>query len=566
MQLVVLHYHLLPGGVTGVIVEGTRFLLRNMKEIERITLVCGRSENTEAVRALVLDSPGPESLADRFFIEVEPLVDYSDRTGPEDAGRIGRLLLSRYCGPDTILWVHNFQLAKNPALTRAVVDIALNHPDQRIILQIHDFPECARYDNLARLNREVTGTVYPSGPNVRYALINSRDRAVLVEAGIPEESVALLENPVEMVPEAHGKSALWRRNSAEVRRLLFDSFGDSCPAADRDAPILLYPVRTIRRKNVLEAGFIVTASRTPVNLFVTLPGVSAQERIYSDMVRDMFRGGMIPGLWGFGREMEALGLSFGDVVTASDVVLSSSVQEGFGYQFVNALVWGKPLVARYLNILESILPVFDGHPHMFYRSVTVPPGSPSIRALRPYLSHRYNERLDSLKTLLPPAAIESLHAEIEALLASDGIDFSYLPVQMQFTLLKDLRDPGYLADIRSLNSDLVDSVDRLVRTPARPLTERVERRFGAEAFTRSFESLVRSFPENGGGRGVRSQAGTRDREAGATYPSRSAPTAGHREPDAPIRTRLVAAFARLEHVRLIFEAMPEAGGVAGPQH
>lgn len=539
MHLVVLHYHLLPGGVTGVIVEGTRALLHQMPEIDRITVVCGRQDNAEAVRGLVLGGSGDRLGPDRFSVEVEPLVDYLGRANPGDEAAIRRMLLERYCRNDAVLWVHNYQLGKNPALTRAVVAIAAERPRQRLILQIHDFPECARYENLARLEREVPGTLYPLRTNVRYALINSRDRSLLISAGIPERHAVLLENPVEVEESPPlRESALVRPEAAEVRERLFAAFGSRFPAAAPDAPVLLYPVRTIRRKNVLEAGFIAASADAPMNLFVTLPGVSVQERVYSQMVAETFRAGLIPGLWGFGREMEAIGLSFADVVTASDMVVSSSVQEGFGYQFINALTWGRPLLARYLDVLDAVTPIFDGHPHTLYRSVDVPLSSPSIRSLRPYLRLRYQEYLDRLGASLPDASITLLGEEVSALVSADTVDFSYLPAQVQYSLLKDLRDPGFRADIWALNSGLFESLGRLLRTPAPPLLERVRERYGAAAYVRAFRALLDSFEHD---------------SLPAASAEDGASTAG--APDSRVRRNLVAAFSHLQNARLLFEEL-----------
>lgn len=539
MHLVILHYHLLPGGVTGVIVEGSRAILREMPDVERITVVCGRNDNAEAVRALVLDGADGERNASRFSVEVQPSVDYMEQDTRGDETAVRRLILERYCRDDTILWVHNYQLGKNPALTRAIIAVAREKPEQRLILQIHDFPECARYENLARLNREIPGILYPRGPNVRYALINNRDRSLLISAGIPEGHALLLENPVEAEESPTIlESALVRQSASEVRKRLFASFGPRFPAASPEAPILLYPVRTIRRKNVLEAGFFAAAAAAPLNLFVTLPGVSAQERVYSDMVAQTFREGLVPGLWGFGREMEALGLSFAGVVAATDMVVSSSVQEGFGYQFINALTWGRPLLARYLEILDAVIPVFDGHPHLFYRSVRVPLRSPSIRSLRPYLKLRYQEYLDRLAASLPESSVALLGDEVSALVSGDTVDYSYLPVQVQYNLLKDLREDGYRNDIQALNGELFEGLERLLQASSPPLIGRVKARFGAAAYARAFRAVLRTFGPD---------------------PASAASALVASEPS--VRTNLVAAFSHLPNTRLLFEEL-SAGGHA----
>ena len=528
MKLVIVHHHLLPGGVTGVIVDGCRAILRFLPEVESVTLVCGRRENVEAVRALVLEGMDERRSDGSFQIDVLPEIDYDDHGGSSSSSEIRELLVRRYSREDSIFWIHNFHLGKNPAYTKALIDIALNHQSQRIILQIHDFPECARYENLARLNSEISGALYPIGNNVLYAVINARDREVMIRSGVPEWAVHVQENPVAQSPDpVDGSDAL------AIRRKLFSLFGSRFPAAEPDSPIMLYPVRTIRRKNVLEAGFISAASPTSINLVVTLPGVSTPERGYSAMVAQVFAEGLIPGMCGIGREIEAHGMSFFDLVQVADMVVSSSVQEGFGYQFINSLVWGKPLLARYLDILDSIRHLFADHPIEWYDAVSVPLSSPSIRSLRAYLSMRYHERVRDVASYLAPELIEAVADEIETMLAADTVDFSFLPVQVQYTLLKDLRTPAYRAEVVALNSRLLSSIERLLHSRPGVLSDRVENRLGLKAFAGSFRALISSFPVDS---------------------DRSIP------PIPDVRRNIVSEFSRKEYLRLLFEPVADGFG------
>ena len=528
MKLVVIHHHLLPGGVTGVIVDGCRAIIRFLPEVESITLVCGRRENVEAVRALILEGMDERLTDGSFRIDVLPEIDYDDHGGSGSSSEVRDLLTGRYSRDDSIFWIHNFHLGKNPAYTKALIDMAQNQPSQRFIFQIHDFPECARYENLARLNREISGTLYPIGSNVLYAVINARDREALINSGVPDWAVRVQENPVARSPEPVDGS-----NTTATRRKLFDLFGSRFPAAEPDSPILLYPVRTIRRKNVLEAGFIAAASPLSVNLVVTLPGVSAAERGYSAMVEQVFAEELVPGLWGIGREIEAHGMSFLDLVRVSDMVVSSSVLEGFGYQFINSLVWGKPLVARYLDILDSIRSLFDDHPKEWYDAVSVPLGSPSIKSLRAYLAMRYQERIREVASYLSPDLADAVAAEIEQMLAADTVDFSFLPVQVQYTVLKDLRTPAYRAEVIALNSTLFSSIERLLHARPGTLSDRVENRLGLQAFAGSMRALIGSFPSD-------------TKRAMPQIPN--------------IRQNIVREFSRKEYLRLLFEPVADGSG------
>jgi len=288
---------------------------------------------------------------------------------------------------------------------------------------------------------------------------------------------------------------------------------------------------------VLEAEFLTVACASPVNLFVTLPGISLQEHVYSDMIAETYKEGLVPGLWGFGREMERLGLSFSDVVSVADLIISSSVQEGFGYQFINAIAWGKPLLARYLDTLDSVRPVFADYPHQFYSDVKVPFFSPSIRSLRPYLELRYAERIDLLAEILPKTAVQTLREEISTLLSADTVDFSYLPVQVQYSLLKDLRRPEYLEEIRGLNQMVLTALSGLLASKTTPRIGRVTERFGPVAYVNSLRQILGSF--------------TNDDSSG-DQPDRQ----NHQ--DTTVRRNLVEVFARAEYARLLFEPLDGA--------
>ena len=193
--------------------------------------------------------------------------------------RLGEELLRRFGSDNAVWWVHNHHLGRNPAFTQALLEVARSGR-QRLILQIHDFPECGRYDNLARLRRSLAAPPYPIGPSVRYALINRRDLAVLREAGIPAEHLHLLENPLE--PD-DGRAAA---PAAEVRRAL--GLAAPAPAA---VPGALHPAQ----ERPGSGPALPPAALEPAGLAVTLPGISAEERGYSRGVQRAFARGWAPG-------------------------------------------------------------------------------------------------------------------------------------------------------------------------------------------------------------------------------------------------------------------------------
>ncbi|MFW5685939.1 MAG: hypothetical protein ACOC0O_04725 [Spirochaetota bacterium] len=541
MRLFVFHYHLLSGGVTDVVINSLRAVAGNRSDITEIRLVAGRADNCGHVVERIGDVGAPVSF------DVLPEIDYSEPTEENDAPRarataLEQVLLERYGADDALWWVHNYHLGKNPAFTLALCRIAERSSAPRMLLHVHDFPECARYENLAYLTRIAGPSPYPAGPAVRYAVINERDRALLVDAGVPAERVGLLLNPLPTAAggadsrevaerradatDAHGAPGL-DAVSDRVRARLADFAADHGQRFHPDGPVLLYPIRTIRRKNVLEIAAI--ARLIPhANLVVTLPGLSEPERPYSQLVRYAYENRRIHGIWGIGRHEAEYAFTFEDLAHAANLIVSSSVQEGFGLTFVNALRWRRPLLARRLDVLDGIESLFAEYPSTFYDGFRVPMRSPSITAMGAYLRMRYNERLSEVDDVLPALARERLESDLDELLSHESIDFSFLPAQMQLTVLGDLREEGYGALVKAMNGDVISAVEQIPPGDAPDRSKLLSEVLGFESYAHAFGTLVDS-----------EQTGAPGRFEG-------------------VQQKLVKAFARIEQLRLLLGPIDHA--------
>ncbi len=502
VDLVIFHYHLLPGGITTVIRQGVEALSRYSRRISRIRVVAGRVP--EGTRAF----PGSELVC-------LPDVDYGPERSlgrliwREKTQRLADSLCEQFGSDEAVWWIHNYHLGKNPLFTEALLRLASSGDGPRMILQPHDFPEAGRYRNLATLARLLSLPLYPAGPRVRYALINARDVKLLGDAGLPESSLFLLENPVAQPVEEP-----WTGDRKGLRALLF-------PHADPRHPTLLYPVRAIRRKNVLEAGMLLWLLDAPLRLIVTLPGISKQEKVYSSLVENAFRDGLIAGEFAAGVRRSDLRLE--RIAAACDLVLSTSVQEGFGYLFVQALQWGLPLLARSLETIPGSAGFYDGYPARFFEGLSCPL-EPSERS---GLLARYREKLKRLEKLLPRGILESLDAEITSVLADERVDFSFLDAPLQMRLLAASREPDFRSALRNLNGNLAGSLDVLLseRPPSRAQT--VEARFGLAAYAARVDSLLESFE--------------------------SLTPRHHGVDPHTVEERMRAAFARADQLRLLFD-------------
>ena len=462
MDLVIFHYHLLPGGVTTVITQGVQALRDHSTRVSRIRVVAGRVPSGLPIcpEAEVLCVPEIDYLAPSPLSRIR---------WKQKAERLADALLERFGGTRAVWWVHNYHLGKNPIFTDAVLKAAGLPDGPRLILQPHDFPEAGRPAGLGFLDRFVTRPLYPVGPRVRYALINRRDLDLLRKAGLPTDLLFLLENPVGPGDKP-----------APPSRLL--------SASDARKPTLLYPVRCIRRKNVLEAGLLLKLTDAALRLVVTLPGVSRTEKAYSALVRDAFRAGLIPGEFGIGATGKDPGLQ--QLAASCDAVVSSSVQEGFGYLFIQALQWGLPLIARRLETAPGWQGMYDGYPASFYDNLLCP----LEQGERQAVLRRYHAKLGRLGKTAPAGTVESVESNLRHAFSLDAVDFSLLDPPLQLRLLRAAgEDSDFRSAIRKLNSSLAENLQTCLSARPSDRAQDVDSFYGFEAYASRFDGLLESF-------------------------------------------------------------------------
>ncbi|MCF7947827.1 MAG: hypothetical protein K9M94_04465 [Spirochaetia bacterium] len=481
-RITIFHYHLLTGGITQVITSSVKALLLQQPDQYEITLVCGRdSKRTTIVEKIeqALKSQGVEAkVHSRSLPEIDYLVEQEDPPKVED---IKQKLNEQFGG--SIWWVHNYHIGKNPFFTEALLQIAREKPQQQMVLHIHDFPESGRFSNLKALYENLESPMYPVSQNVRYVVINSRDRDILQEAGIPESQLFLLNNPIE----PHSPTTV---DSWQVQQKIGNWAGEHNPGWEPEGKLLLYPVRTIRRKNVLEAGLLTNLVESPVNLLVTLPGVSQQERAYSSLVESAFQNRLITGAWGIGGNLDEIGISFEELTRSADMIVSTAIQEGFGYLFINSVLWGAPLLARNLDILGALKDHFLPHSSYFYDELQVPLSTGDRAAL----GDTYTQILNSVAGLLPDDQHKRIRYEVEQLLSEEFIDYSFLSVEQQYQVLRQAAESSeFVGELREVNAETTATMENLLRGPQVKNRDRIIEEFGAPAHTQAIESILASF-------------------------------------------------------------------------
>jgi hypothetical protein len=291
MRIVMMHYHLKPGGVTSVI----RRQAKALSDGAEVLVVCGEPLDTDfPARVVVVPGLAYDEHRDAHW------------SAAETARRIGDAIAECWPTGCDLVHVHNPTLAKNRLLPE-VID-RLQDRGLQFLLQIHDFAEDGRPG------------VYSPAPypaDCHYAVLNRRDRDILLTAGLHPEGVHLLPNEVIAPP-----------------------VGDPhAPPGDH----VLYPVRAIRRKNIGEAILLSFFFLPGVHLAVTLPPNSPADRDAYHFWQAFVRRHRLAVQWEVGCRQD-----FGTLVQTARFLVTTSIAEGFGFAFLEPWRAGKWLSGRRL--------------------------------------------------------------------------------------------------------------------------------------------------------------------------------------------------------------------------
>jgi glycosyltransferase involved in cell wall biosynthesis len=349
VKLVIVHYHLRPGGIRRVIELATPHLVRNAsRPITRVVLATGqcadRSWHDHFERQL---SGVPVEL------RVEPAFNYlSEQRGAPGriTVRIRRALKKLFADSDvgnTLVWAHNLGVGRNLILSRElalacaehVIPLVAHHHDWWFDNRWARWPEMRRFG--FRTLAAPAKVVFPRQSNTLHVAINQADAAILSRHfGRRALWLPNLTEPAPSTPAVRVRAArLWLQN-----KLSHDG-----------APVWLLPCRTLRRKNIAEALLLTRWLRPEAWLVVTGAASSADEQPYFRALEHAahhhhwrFRLGVLAG-----DESRKPGIP--ELLAASEAVLLTSIQEGFGLPYLEAAAAQRPLIARRLpNIAPDL--------------------------------------------------------------------------------------------------------------------------------------------------------------------------------------------------------------------
>lgn len=342
-HLLILHYHLRPGGVRRV-VEMLLPPLAASGAFEAITLAVG--EAPDGVWAEQVEGSLVKGV--RFSIRVEPSLAYLPASGADGMHTRRKIFgfFSRFSPQETLVWAHNLGLGRNILLADGLarVSAATGLP---ILSQHHDFwfdnrwnrwPEF-RAHGFRSLGRAARA-LFASGARVTHASINSADQSLLAQ-NLPGRS-CWLPNPADI-----GK----RPSTTEIRRAEAWLRGQ----LGHRGPVWILPSRFLRRKNLGEA-VLLTRWLRPEAFLVTTAGVSSPEEAdCAKWLQEAARKGGWPVRFGLLAGNDARAPSVPALLCAAERMLLTSLQEGFGLPFFEAATLGRPLLARRQGNVEPDL-------------------------------------------------------------------------------------------------------------------------------------------------------------------------------------------------------------------
>jgi FMN phosphatase YigB (HAD superfamily) len=222
----------------------------------------------------------------------------------------------------------------------------LANAGEHLLLHIHDLAEDGRPENAACLR--ACPLPYPLAPHVHYAFLNSRDRSRFIDAGLPPAQAHLLANPIDAHPAA---------------------------ASPLTSPLVLYPVRGIRRKNLGEIVLLAALAPAGTRFAITRAPRNRQALEFHDGWRRFAAEMKLPVAFDVvDREApaEGAGTSFHEWLDHATHLTSTSVSEGFGLVFLESIAWGKPLLGRALPHLETDHARHGIHSGPMYQRLLVP--------------------------------------------------------------------------------------------------------------------------------------------------------------------------------------------------
>jgi glycosyltransferase involved in cell wall biosynthesis len=425
VKLIIVHYHLRPGGIRRIIELATPHLGR-LAGVDSIVLACGEAADRRWNEAFIR-AARPMSV--EFF--VEPAFNYvSEQRLPPARVRAAvtdalRRLLQGSSAGNCAVWAHNLGIARNLVLTHELAR-ACEQRGIPLIAHHHDWwfdNRWLRWPEMRRAGvRNLTTAaqaIFPATKTIRHVAINRAD-ATALQRHFPNRAGWLPNLTERAVPPAP-------QRVRQARQWLQTRLGGKA------TPIWILPCRLLRRKNVAEALLLARWLR-PGAWLVTTGGVSSKdEQAYYQKLSATahqhhwrLRLGVLAG-------DETRKPSVAELMAASECVMLTSIQEGFGLPYLEAAAAGRPLIARSLPNIAPDMAEFGFRFPQSYDEISVHTGLFNWPAERARQAKRFGQWKRNL-----PAPLRKLATDPVVLAACEQpatVPFSRLSLDAQLEVL-----------------------------------------------------------------------------------------------------------------------------------
>jgi len=387
MTIALVHYHLRRGGVSRVI-EAQSAALQSAG-VEHVILSGTRYWGDHELPVVVV-----------------PELDYRDVDVPGLAQTLRQAATKALGAPPDLWHFHNPTLGKNAAFPTLLADLLADN--QRLLFQHHDFAEDGRPGNYRLLIDQPH--LYPLAPQVHYAFINSRDRELLLDAGLPADRCHLLPNAVPPL------AAL-------------------APPAPSNQRLVLYPVRGIRRKNLGCLCLLAALAPEDTRFALTLAPENPQWLKGYNQWLDFAEELHLPVFFNVADRIPpapGADASFESWLRHSTHLMTCSIAEGFGLAFLEPIALRLPLLGRDLPDITRDFARNGLLLGSLYEDLLVPLDWIDQDELRNHLEQELRQYYESYGR---PVDDEILDRAWDSLLLGDYADFGNLPEDIQRSVI-----------------------------------------------------------------------------------------------------------------------------------
>lgn len=364
-NLIVVHYHLRPGGVRRIIELALPHISSAASHpIDSVILATGEVPDQAWRETLIHSMP-------RVHVHFlcEPAFRYlSEQKSSAQVIRSKVFsalegLAGKFPPAQTLIWAQNLGLARNLILSDELAKLSARH-GLALLSHHHDLwfeNRWARWSEMRtcgfRSLSAVARASFAAKARACHVTINRLDHAVL------SKHLGLQAKCLPNLAQRGRRPS--RARIRDARNWLRSQLGD-------DGPIWMFPTRFLRRKNLAEA-VLLTRWLRPEAWFVTTAGVSSREE--QNYARRLATASL-RGKWRVRFRIldgKTSAPPIEDVAVASEVMMLTSAQEGFGLPYLEAAAFEKPLIARHLpNVVPDLLEFGFVFPHLYEEILIAP--------------------------------------------------------------------------------------------------------------------------------------------------------------------------------------------------